>query len=69
MYNEETTEHGLTFDVMKNIMRLNAEVCATQVEEAIAIGDEQEQHYARGSRDAYLFALRILTNDQEGYLE
>jgi len=62
-----TPKEGMTLEEFAQILRLCAEVCAEQIEEAIENGDEQEQHYARGSRDAYLWVLRVMTNDKEGY--
>jgi len=65
---DTTPKNGLTLEEFAGIMRVNVEVYGEQIEEAIKDGDEQEQHYARGSRDAYAFVLRIITNDQEGHI-
>ena len=70
MDNEETTPdtiNGLTIEEFAGIMRVNAEVYAEQMDEALGLEDQQEFHYARGSRDAYLFVVRLMTNDKEGY--
>jgi len=64
-----TPKDGMTLEEFARILRTSAEYCAEQIEEAIKNSDEQEQHYARGSRDAYLWVLRIITNDKEGYNE
>ena len=64
-----TPNEGMTLEEFAQILRTSAEVCAEQIEEAIENGDKQEQHYARGSRDAYLWVLRVMTNDKEGYIQ
>jgi hypothetical protein len=64
-----TPKDGMTLEEFAGIMRVNVEVYGEQMDEALGLDDQQEFHYARGSRDAYAYVLRIITNDNEGYLE
>lgn len=64
-----TPNEGMTLEEFAGIMRVNVEVYGEQMDEAIENDDLDEYHYVRGSRDAYAFVLRIITNDQEGHIQ